>query len=133
MTVMDPSGGAPVAPGSYQWNQLHAQRRSELGTPMPVPEQEQGTSEQPSSLAASYYGSLTPQPTPAPQPAAAPRKPFNWRLTGRILLGLAIMWTVGFVLDATIVHKNPSDPLMYAVGAGVLSWLAFAAARRQGR
>ncbi len=133
MTIMDPSGGGAVTPGSYQWNHLHAQRRTELGTPMPVPEQEQGTSEQPSSLAASYYSSLTPQPTPAPLPIAAPRKPFNWRLTGRILLGLAIMWTLGVLLDSTIVRKNPLDPLMYAIGAGILSFFAFAAARRQSR
>jgi hypothetical protein len=128
MTVMDPSGGGAVTPGSQQWHQLHAQRAGELGNPRPVPQQVDGTPQQADSFGAPFREPFALQGRSEPR---APRRPFNWRPVAWILAGLAVMWTIGTVIDLVTGYANPAAPLVFAIVSGVLALMAWAKSRHR--
>lgn len=122
MAIIEPGSGKRIDPGTIRYLQLQGQRASEIG-PVARPPSAAGTHERPAMP-------LRPAQQ-APPPVPVPREPFNWLLTGRILLGLTIMWVIGVVLDLGWHFANPLGPLVFAAAAGILSAIAYTAARRQ--
>ena len=128
MTVMDPQAEARCLPARTSGTSCTHSGGLNWARRCPSRSRSDGTRRSSPGPAASYYCSLGPQqPAPA-APYVQPRRPFNWRLTGRILFGLAVMWTIGTVIDIVGGYANPAGPV---VVSGVLSLFAFSAARRQ--
>jgi hypothetical protein len=56
---------------------------------------------------------------------------FNPQWIAWIAAGRALMWTLGVVIDTIGGKADPADPAKYAVGAAVVSLVAFLIPRRR--
>ncbi len=122
MAIIEPGSGKRIDPGTIRYLQLQGQRASEIG-PVARPAPAAGTHDRPATPRRAAQ--------PAPPPVPVLRELFSWLLTGRILLGLTVMWVIGVALDLGWHFANPLGPVVFAAAAGILSAIAYAAARHQ--
>jgi hypothetical protein len=135
MTEFHPTSRQPMVPGTPACNQVTSEQAARAIWWQQQQEAErQAAQQQPPDPA--HDQELYPwrQP-PRPEPVAAPPQPRCWRFNPRwiawVVVGFALIWTVGVLIDGVGGHADPADPAMYAIGATVIAAVFFLIPRRR--